>query len=404
VVEQPVRARARARTRPRSQSRLSAAARQELLWIAVMYLAARGMLLLVVYLNGTFAHHNFLHELANWDGLWYRELANHGYPSHVSYDQTTLGFFPVFPIAIWIVKQPLLVLTNHNAIWCSTVAGALISAAGGLVATIFVHRLAEGWWDRDTARRATILFVVFPGSVVFSMVYSEGLMLPLAAGCLYALERRRWVLAGVLAGFGTAVQPVGLALVPVCLFSAGLELRRRGWRLSEARRSFLAPLLSLTGLGAFMAFLWAWTGNPLATYIAQHHGWSETTTPMAMFRMAIKLSHQISFSHFDEPTINLNLVVGLIGGVVLLIMLGLVYLSRREISPEAILWTLAISFLALTSSNVPPLPRMLITAFPALMAVARYAGGQWFRVIVWGNGALLAGLSLLTFYGFTLRP
>jgi hypothetical protein len=272
------------------------------------------------------------------------------------------------------------------------------------VTTIFVHRLAEGWWDRDTARRATILFVVFPGSVVFSMVYSEGLMLPLAAGCLYALERRRWVLAGVLAGFGTAVQPVGLALVPVCLFSAGLELRRRGWRLSEARRSFLAPLLSLTGLGAFMAFLWAWTGNPLATYIAQHHGWSETTTPMAMLRMAIKLSHQVSFSHFDEPTINLNLVVGLIGGVVLLIMLGLVYLSRREISPEAILWTLAISFLALTSSNVPPLPRMLITAFPALMAVARYARGQWFRVIVWGNGALLAGLSLLTFYGFTLRP
>jgi len=36
--------------------------------------------------------------------------------------------------------------------------------------------------------------------------------------------------------------------------------------------------------------------------------------------------------------------------------------------------------------------------------VARYAKGRWFRVIVWGNGILLAGLSLLTFYGFTLRP
>ena len=47
---------------------------------------------------------------------------------------------------------------------------------------------------------------------------------------------------------------------------------------------------------------------------------------------------------------------------------------------------------------------MLITAFPALMAVARYASGRWFRVLVWGNGVLLAGLSLLTFYGFTLRP
>ena len=302
------------------------------------------------------------------------------------------------------MEQPLLLVTGHDAIWCATVAGALISAAGGLVATIMVHRLAEGWWNREAARRATILFIVFPGSVVFSMVYSEGLLLPLAAGCIYALERRRWVLAGILAGFATAVQPVGLALVPVCLLSALLELRRRGWSLRAARRSFLAPLLSLSGLAAFMAFLWAWTGNPLATYLAQHHGWSETTTPLSMWNMAVKLSHEVSFSHFNDPTINLNLVIGLIGGVVLLTWLVLVWFSRHEISPEAILWTLAIAFLAFTSSNVPPLPRMLITAFPALMAVGRYAEGRAFRALMWGNGVLLAGLSMLTFYGFTLRP
>ena len=402
VTEQPLRL--GATVRPHSRHRLSAAARQELLWITTMYLAARGLLLLVAYLNGAFGHHNFLHELANWDGLWYRNLANNGYPDYVSYAQTTLGFFPLFPVTIWAVTQPLLLLTSHDAIWCATVAGALISAAGGLVATILVHRLAEGWWDRETARRATILFIVFPGAVVFSMVYSEGLLIPLAAGCIYALERRRWVLAGILAGVATAVQPVGLALVPVCLFSALLELRRRGWSLRAARRSLLAPLLSLSGVVAFLAFLWAWTGNPLATYLAQHHGWSETTTPLSMWNMAVKLSHEISFAHFNDPTINLNLIVGLIGGVILLFGIVLVWFSRREISPEAILWTLAIAFLAYTSSNVPPLPRMLITAFPALMAVGRYAQGRTFRTIVWGNGVLLAGLSLLTFYGFTLRP
>ena len=402
VVEEPVRL--SVATRRRARPWLSVDARQELLWITTIYLAARGLLLLVAYLNGTFGHHNFLHELANWDGLWYRSVANHGYPDHVSYAQTNLGFFPLFPLAIYAVEQPVLLLTSHNAIWASTVAGVLVSGAGGLIATILVYRLAEGWWDRETARRATILFVVFPGAVVFSMVYSEGLLLPLAAGCLYALERRRWVLAGILAGFGTAVQPVGLVLVPVCLFSALLEWRRRGWSLREARRALLAPILSLSGVGAFMAFLWAWTGNPLATYLAQHHGWSETTTPLSLWRMGEKLVDQIDFSHFNQPTINLNLVIGLIGGLVLLMWLVLVYLARREISPEAILWTLGIAFLAYTSSNVPPLPRMLITAFPALMVVGRYVRGRWFRVIVWGNGVLLAGLSMLTFYGFTLRP
>ena len=404
VVEEPVGLRPRPASRRRARTWLSVDARQELAWICVIYLAARGLLLLVAYLNGTFGHHDFLGELSNWDGMWYRAVANHGYPDYVSYAQTNLGFFPLFPVAIFALKEPMQLVFNHDAIWCSVVAGAVISAAGGLIATIFVHRLAEGWWDRETARRATILFVIFPGSVVFSMVYSEGLLLPLAAGCIYFLERRRWVTAGILAGFGTAVQPVGLVLAPVCLFSALMELRRWGWSLHAARRAFLAPLLSLTGVGAFMAFLWAWTGNPMATYIAQHHGWSETTTPMALIRMAEKLADEVDFQHFNQPTINLNLVVGLIGGVVLLIWLALVYRSRREISPEAILWTLAIAFLAFTSSNVPPLPRMLITAFPALMAVARYVRGRWFRILVWGNGILLAGLSMLTFYGFTLRP
>jgi hypothetical protein len=375
-----------------------------LLWIAVVYVAARVLLLLAAYVQSRFGHAPFQNELANWDGFWYRELANKGYPSHVSYAQTTLGFFPLFPLTIWPLEHVILLVLPNHLILSATVAGALISGAGGLVATVLVHRLAEGWWDRETARRATVLFVLFPGSVVFSMVYSEGLLLPLAAGCIYALERRRWLLAGVLAGLGTAVQPVGLVLVPVCLISAVGEIRRCGWRTPAARRSLIAPLLSVTGMGAFMAFLWRWTGNPFANYIAQHHGWSEKTSPLSLVHLTTKLAGEISFSHFNEPTINLNLVVGLVGAVLLTVMLVLVWFCRREISVAAIVWTAAISFLAFSSSEVPPNPRMLITAFPALMVVARYASGRWFRMIAWTNGVLFLGLSLLTFFGLTLRP
>ena len=83
----------------------------------------------------------------------------------------------------------------------------------------------------------------------------------------------------------------------------------------------------------------------------------------------------------------------------------LLWFSRREVSIEALVWTVGISFLAFTSSEgVPPNPRMLITAFPALAVIARYATGKWFRVIAWINGGLLIILSLLTFYGLTLRP
>lgn len=400
----PVVIRNRPRRRARQRARLSVDARQELLWITVLYLSARGLLLLCAFVNGAFGHHNFLHELANWDGLWYRRLANNGYPAHVEYAQSTLGFFPLFPIAIWLLEPVFLVFTSHNSIWAATVSGVLISSVGGWVATVLVHRLADGWWGRAAARRATILFVVFPGSVVFSMVYSEGLLLSLAAGCLWALERRRWVLAGALAGFGSALQPVGLMLPVVCGVGALLELYRCRGRWRDARSALIAPALSVTGAVCFMVFLWIWTGNPLANYLAQHHGWSETTDLLALVHTAIRMAPAFDPSHFNSPTINLNWVIGLIGAGILVTELVLLWRSRRSVSAVALVWTLGITFLAFTSEYVPPNPRLLITAFPALMVLGRYLEGKWFAVLVFVNVWLLAGLSLLTFWSTTLRP
>lgn len=391
-----------ARRGPRT--RLSPAARQEVAWIVAIYLGARIVLLIAAFIQSRLGHAPFQNELANWDGFWYRELANKGYPSHVVDGQTTLGFFPLFPLMIWPLEHVLGLFFHEDLQWLATYAGAIISGVGGLIATIFVHRLTDGWWGRDAARRATVLFVLFPGAVVFTMVYTEGVLLALVTGCIYALERRRWLLAGILAGFATAVQPVGLALAPVCLLSALLELRRQGWSIREARRAFIAPLLSVSGAGAFMAFLWAWTGSPFANYIAQHRGWQESTSVFALVHTVNKLAAEVSFTHFNEPTINLNYVSGLIGAAALLLMLVLLACSRRQVSPEAIAWSLAIAFLGLTSSMVPPNPRMLITAFPALLTLARYLHGRWFTVFAWLNGVALVGLSLFTFFGLTLRP
>ena len=43
------------------------------------------------------------------------------------------------------------------------------------------------------------------------------------------------------------------------------------------------------------------------------------------------------------------------------------------------------AFLAITSEYVPPNPRMLITAFPAIMVVARYARGRLWTLLIWAN-------------------
>ncbi len=392
------------RVRTRRRPRAVAVSRADVLALLAIYFATRIVLLLVAYLLDKFGHHNYLHELSNWDGLWYRDVANNGYLHYPSHLQTTLGFFPLYPLAIFGLEQVIMLVTVHDSIWSASVAGVLISTTGGAIATYFIYRLAADWWDRKVAFRAGVLFVLFPGSVVFSMVYSEGLLLPLAAACLFALGRKRWLLAGLLAGFATAVQPVGIVLIPTCAAAALVELNRTGWPRRVFKKVIVAPVLSVAGIGCFALFLWSWTGSPLANYEAQHHGWGEKTDVFALGHLTSKLFRELFHKIPHEPTLDFNLVVGLIGALLLIGMLVLVYRQRRHIPAPALVWTAGVSFLALTSEFVPPNPRMLITAFPALMALAYYAHGRWWRLLLWSNGILLVVLSLLTFHGTTLRP
>ncbi|MFL5822491.1 MAG: mannosyltransferase family protein [Solirubrobacteraceae bacterium] len=374
-----------------------------------VYLGTRLLLLVVALVNGALRHVPLTNELANWDGFWYRSIANFGtplggYPHAVSHLQTNLGFLPTYPLSMRSLSYLLEWTTPYGRIGAITVAGILISTIGGFVATVLVQRMATDWWDPQAGRRAVLLFCLFPGSVIFSMVYAEGMAIPLAAGCIYALTKRRWVLAGVLAGINTAVEPETFILVIVCAVSALREFRRQGWSFRAASRSLWAPVLSVFGGVGFGAFLWAWTGTPFASFIAQHDGWHEKTSPLALVHDVKMLAGQISFTDLSEPNVNLNLVVGLVGAVLLLAMLVLMFKQRRAVPIEAILWTLGISFFTFTSWNIAPNPRLLITAFPALMVAAYYLRGKWFVVVLWINGVLLAGLSAITFVGVALRP
>jgi hypothetical protein len=367
----------------------------------LVYCSTWLILLAVAVINGALRHQAVLHELANWDGLLYRQLANNGYPNYVPHARSTLGFFPLYPLIMWPLGHAFSWVTSQGIITGLTVAGLTISGIGGLITTVLVQRLATGWWGEAAGRRAVVLFCLFPGSVVFSMVYAEGLALPLTVGCILALQRRRWLLAGVLAGIATAVTPESVVLVIVCAVSALLELRRRGW---SARQSLLAPVLSVTGVAAFAIYLWAHAGTPFAYTQAQKYGWDEKFDLFAIGHLFRSLADQISFSHFNNPTVNLNLVVGAAGVIVLAASLVLLFKRWREVSVQAFVWTLGISWLALTSEYTPPNPRLLITAFPAVIAPAYYLRGRGFAAVAAVSGVLLAGLSALTFVGTTLRP
>src|SRR6185437_10087189 len=89
----------------------------------LFYLGTRVLLLAVAIINSAFRHHAVVDQFANWDGQWYGGVAEHGYANHVVHIQSTLGFFPLYPLIIRLGAYPLYLLTSHSLFWAITWAG-----------------------------------------------------------------------------------------------------------------------------------------------------------------------------------------------------------------------------------------------------------------------------------------
>ncbi len=340
--------------------------------------------------------------MSNWDGKWYLLTTQTWYYHHVvphvgAY--TTLGFMPLYPMAMWLVAH-ILPIGDLGA-------GLAIAMVSGGVATVLIGQLAEDWWGEAVARRAIRFWCFFPGTIVFSMVYSEGLTLSLIAGSMLLLARKRWLWAGVLAGFSTAVAPTDLAAVPMCAVAAVLELRSRGWHDGQARRSLIAPILATFGAIGFGIYLWIWTGSPLSDYRAQRIEWSEKSTPLAIPHVVLQVIRQMFVSGVGSHGpggIDLNDILALFGTAFLIFGLKLLWDHRSRVPATAWVWTVCVSVLALTSAKTPPNPRLLILAFPLVMVVGRALSDRNYRRAMKYNLLVTLAASPITYVGMWLRP
>lgn len=362
-------------------------------WPAGVYLFSRLAIYLMAGVDALVTDRPLPTVLTLFDGQWYLKLASHGYPDQVLHAKSTLGFLPLYPLVIRGLTD-----ASHTSL---TAAALAASFAGGLVAAVLVQRLAALWWGEQTARRAVLVFCLWPGTVVFSMAYSECLTLPLVLGCLLALASGRWLTAGLLAGLASAAEPAAVILFPVCLVVAWQQISRSGWSDRAARRSVLAPLLAPAGLAAFAGYLWWHTGTPLASYEAQHYGWHQGD-PLALLGQPVTariIHHPVSVFGYLQ---NLSLWNGVLGTVFLIVSLVVLTRDRRELTPGVLLWTYGVGVMTLWSVMTLTNARMLLIAFPAVIVWARYLPRRRFALFLGVELAVLLLTSGLTLAGLML--
>jgi hypothetical protein len=207
---------------------------------------------------------SFRTALQTWDGSHYLYLAEQGY----SAGHPSNAFYPLYPLSIRAVS-----LITGDSLVAALLISNLASAAGLWLLYAFVQRR----FSRVTAWRTLVLFLAFPTAFFLNVAYSEGLFLLLTTAFLYLLYDRRYAAAAAIAFLLPFARPLGVAIVlPAIVFvlveasratapALGLRGRLRAVLLHPGSVVVLAPL---AGFAAYLAYMYALTGDALASFHA----------------------------------------------------------------------------------------------------------------------------------------
>ena len=222
------------------------------------------------------------------------------------------------------------------------------------------------------------------------MIYAEGTVITLVAVGLWALGRRRWLLAGVVGALATATSPVALAFGVSCLWVAVAHIRRQ-----HSWRPLVAPLLVPAGFVGYQLWLWRHTGNLGAWRMTEQGGWHSYLSPRYPLHVVAWF-----FTHPLGSTANMNVMVA---GTAVAVVGAAVALRDRQPAP-LVLYGITVAALALLTAPVGLRPRFVLDAFPLVAAIGVHLRGRWFWVVAALSAVVLVALTIYSVDSFAVFP
>jgi hypothetical protein len=263
--------------------------RSDVGWVAVMFGASRLIIVLVMLLarrtvglgpyvdvSQQMEHGGSLLDLfTQWDGVWYRMIATHGYLPPAN--PLAPSFFPFYPI---LVRAASFLVGGNMQI-----ASVLVSNASLFGAALLLYRLLRLDHVDGICRRAIAFLMLSPLSFYFSAAYSESTFLFLTVGSALAVRAGRWLPACLLAMCAAATRPPGMLLGALLLIELLVQWRHTGERLL----TWIVPRLLLFGLVpvgvvAYFTYCHFVLGDFFKPIHAHNVGWEQgMTAPWVTF-------------------------------------------------------------------------------------------------------------------------
>lgn len=300
-----------------------------------------------------------------WDGRLYGDIARGGY-----HELWQAAFYPIFPL----LERALAPLTGGSA----EIAGLVIANAASLGVFALLRLLVARDLGVRVARLTLVYLALFPTSMFLAAAYTEALFLLLAVATCVALQRERWLLAGLLAALATLTRATGLVLLLPLALTAYAALRPR-WREWDARERLraglpvaLAALLPLVAFAALQVGLGLAYGVPGASSRAEAQFWGRS---LDWPWVGLARSAQMVAADFPSKA-SMDLLFALIW----LALAGSMLLPRAPRLPATyIAYTWGALLLALAApvhtpgeSPLVSIARYMLVAFPCFVRLAQW--------------------------------
>ncbi len=337
----------------------------------------------------------FIWSRANFDGVHYISIARCGY----GFLQE--AFFPFYPSLIKVFQR-LVGSYSLGAIVISSIAFLL-----SLI--IFKDLLIDNNENQKTIKNTLLWLVIFPTSFYFVFAYSESLFLFLIMSAFWFAGKKRWLLAGIMAGFASYTRLVGVFMVPALFYDyynqevsrsmnervekikTGIEKRLRPnyWRhFIQTRAEHLKNIgfisLGATGLLKYMLELNRRTGDALKFVRVQTEFGANRTPdrlimPYQVIWRYLKMIFTVSPQSFIYFNVWFEFLVALLFGF--LIIWGW---FRYEIKNGWLIFSGLAFLLPSLTGTFSSMPRYVLVCFPCFWVLGKMNLPKWVYGISFG--------------------
>lgn len=353
----------------------------------------------------------WLHSWANFDGVHYIRLVEHGYHG----DAYIQAFFPLYPMLVATVT-----FFTQNIL----LSGLIVSNLAFLLLLVIWHRFTSKRFGKQVGWYSLLTLLLFPTSFFFGAVYTESLFFLFVLLSFIKTEEKQYSQAALCIAAASAVRVVGILLVPVLIlhilfehydlahvlknwiFHQKISFKEQFNTLTDQAKSIEKKykqigILSLGSLGLLLYMLYLYTefGDPVLFFSVQSdfggiRDDSLVLYPQVVYRYVqiLLTARPFDFKYFSYV---LEFIVSTVGFV------GLLY-GFIKMRFTYILFALGAFFVPTLTGTFSSMPRYILVCFPLFILVAQWAAQSklfrytWFTV----SGFLLVLLTTLYIQGY----